>query len=33
MAFFCPVPGMPCMNGLADDFLWDELRAVLAGSK
>ena len=30
MAFTCRVPGMPCMNGLSDDFLWDELQAVMA---
>ena len=29
MAFSCPVAGHPCMAGLSDAVLWDELRKVM----
>jgi ADP-heptose:LPS heptosyltransferase len=29
MTFECPVPGLPCMTALPDDFLWKELQAVM----
>ena len=29
MAFFCPVPGHPCMAGLSEAQLWTELKTLL----